>query len=102
VCTDTDGDTVCDEVDNCVDVANQNQNDTDGDGIGDICEGACEWCSTADPIGEISWLSDILINPICPATVKSSVYQGEQVFYIAYDCTGIPIADHPEAVVYDC
>jgi hypothetical protein len=35
---DTDGDGVCDDVDNCPDVANPDQSDADGDGIGDVCD----------------------------------------------------------------
>jgi hypothetical protein len=37
-CVDTDGDTICDDVDNCPQTANTNQVDTDGDGVGDACE----------------------------------------------------------------
>jgi cysteine-rich repeat protein len=35
---DTDGDTVCDELDNCVAIANATQADGDGDGLGDACD----------------------------------------------------------------
>ncbi len=37
-CVDTDGDGVCDSVDNCPLVYNPDQKDTDGDGIGDACD----------------------------------------------------------------
>ena len=37
-CVDTDGDGICDEVDNCVTVPNPDQTDTDGDGVGDACD----------------------------------------------------------------
>ena len=36
--TDTDGDGVDDDVDNCPSVANASQEDTDNDGLGDACE----------------------------------------------------------------
>ena len=37
---DSDGDGVCDEIDNCINTANADQADGDGDGIGDACD-AC-------------------------------------------------------------
>jgi len=37
---DTDGDLVCDELDNCIEIYNPNQEDSDNDGIGNEC--ACE------------------------------------------------------------
>jgi len=36
--SDTDGDGVLDEIDNCISIANPNQADCNGDGIGDACE----------------------------------------------------------------
>jgi len=41
-CLDSDTDGVCDDVDNCVQVANPNQEDADGDGVGDACDNCPE------------------------------------------------------------
>lgn len=37
--TDTDGDGVADELDNCPTTPNEDQDDSDGDGVGDACDG---------------------------------------------------------------
>jgi len=37
-CDDSDEDGVCDEDDNCVDTANEDQADLDSDGLGDVCD----------------------------------------------------------------
>ena len=37
-CTDDDGDGVCNEVDNCLDVSNPNQVDSNQDGYGNLCD----------------------------------------------------------------
>ncbi len=58
---DTDGDGICDDIDNCVVVANSDQADCDGDGEGDLCESdsdadgvpdACDVCTGSDTIGD--------------------------------------------------
>jgi Thrombospondin type 3 repeat len=43
-CVDTDGDGVCDNVDNCPAVANPGQQDSNGNGIGDACEPVIAKC----------------------------------------------------------
>ncbi|SDB65799.1 Por secretion system C-terminal sorting domain-containing protein [Flavobacteriaceae bacterium MAR_2010_188] len=40
ICTDTDGDGICDFEDNCPTTSNTDQADSDGDGIGDVCDNA--------------------------------------------------------------
>jgi len=46
LCVDTDGDTICDEEDNCVNTPNESQLDSNGNGIGDACEEFC--CALPD------------------------------------------------------
>ncbi len=46
-CTDTDGDLICDEDDNCISIANAEQDDGDGDGVGDVCDN-CSSISNSD------------------------------------------------------
>ncbi|MEM9884245.1 MAG: LamG-like jellyroll fold domain-containing protein, partial [Bacteroidota bacterium] len=38
ICADTDEDGICDEEDNCLNIANADQVDNDGDSIGDLCD----------------------------------------------------------------
>ncbi len=47
-CPDDDADGVCNQVDNCSDVANAGQTDAEGDGVGD----ACDQCPTASGAAE--------------------------------------------------
>jgi hypothetical protein len=45
---DTDGDGVCDDADNCPNVANPDQSDFDSDGIGDVCDADSDGDGIAD------------------------------------------------------
>ena len=59
---DSDGDGICDAVDNCPTVSNPGQEDSDGDGIGDACD-ACVGRGAADSDGD--GICDLADN--CPA-----------------------------------
>ncbi len=43
-CVDSDGDGICDDVDNCPKVPNPDQKDSNGNGVGDVCEPVVAKC----------------------------------------------------------
>ncbi len=57
---DSDGDTVRDALDNCVNSINPNQIDTDGDGIGDVCDDDDD----GDGILDIEDNCPLIVNPL--------------------------------------
>jgi hypothetical protein len=61
---DSDGDLVCDEVDNCPLVKNTNQADSDGDGIGDNCDTGTDPCAALGGDSDGDGVCDKLDN--CP------------------------------------
>jgi cysteine-rich repeat protein len=72
--TDTDGDQVRDNCDNCVDVPNADQADADGDAIGDACDPqtcgnavleAGEACDDGNVIDGDGCAADCTIEPVC-------------------------------------
>ncbi len=60
-CVDTDGDGVCDSVDNCPAVPNPDQKDSNGNGIGDACEPVIAICDV-DKDGDIDTIDLALIS----------------------------------------
>jgi hypothetical protein len=61
--TDTDGDGVPDETDNCPDVANPDQADTDGDGVGDACDEPPPTDTDGDGVPDETDNCDDVANP---------------------------------------
>jgi hypothetical protein len=61
-CTDTDGDGVCDDSDNCVLNANPGQEDSDGDGKGDLCDAKevldCRPAKASPANEQLTWPAD--------------------------------------------
>src|SRR3990170_6776643 len=60
VFADHDGDTIDDAVDNCPDVANEDQADTDGDGVGDACEPDSDGDGVIDDFDVCPGIDDII------------------------------------------
>ena len=67
--TDSDGDGVPDDEDNCPTVANPNQGDLDGDGLGDLCDNCPDVANPGqddvdeDGVGDLCDNCEIVVNP---------------------------------------
>jgi len=61
-CLDSDSDTVCDDVDNCVNVSNPSQSNNDSDSFGDLCD--------SDPCGQNTVANQS--NCVCDASFYNS------------------------------
>jgi hypothetical protein len=89
-CMDTDGDGVCDKIDNCPAIPNPNQADGDGDTHGDVCDN----CPTTpnlyqidhdmDGVGDACDNCDVVPNP------DQTDVDGDGVGDACDNCAGIP------------
>lgn len=70
-CADADGDGVCDDVDNCLLIANPGQEDADGDGIGDSCDNCVNTANANQLDSDGDGIGDVCDS--CPTVDNSSV-----------------------------
>jgi hypothetical protein len=100
-CVDTDGDTICDSQDNCVNTPNTSQSDSDNDGAGN----ACDVCPL-DPRDILADTHDpIFIGPSLPAdaTVECDALPPPPSAPLAIDtCPSLPVTvTHSQSTVGD-
>jgi len=87
--TDTDGDGIADDQDNCPTVANPHQRDTDGDGVGDRCDN-CRLVANADQAdADADGVGDAC--DLCAATT-ADVPQADGSLRIAVNADGCSIS----------
>ena len=86
--SDTDGDGIDDDIDNCLIDANPDQQDLDTDGIGDVCDDDCIFCAdvatgiTTFPIemvgfGGPGFISGVVVNGVNAMQVDGLVFREE-------------------------
>ncbi len=92
---DTDGDGICDDIDNCLDVQNANQADADGDGVGDACD-------TSDACSDLSISVEgttLTVNGLDGAAISQlQIFNAnwQVIFDCTQNCNATEIATLPE------
>lgn len=103
-CADRDQDSVCDDSDNCAEVANTDQADADRDGAGDACEpdagpapGACNpEAVPAMVMAGDGLLSNVRVNGMSsPVRVRRGQRVSVTIGYTFEECGAIPLPGQP-------
>ncbi len=68
-CADNDSDDICDVIDNCPTVANNDQLDTDSDGVGDVCDNCPQFNNPLQEDGDSDGVGDGCDN--CPSVANA-------------------------------
>lgn len=85
-CDDTDGDGVCDDVDNCPLNTNPDQADTDGDGVGDACDN-CLVTTNPDQLDTDSdGIGDVCDNCVNTANANQTDTDGDGIGDVCDNC----------------
>ena len=96
-CPDYDSDGICEDVDNCPDIANADQSDVDGDGIGDVCDNcpdACDNCPDDYNSNQLDADNDGIgdVCDFCPNDSTNDV-DGDGICGLTDNCPDVANAD---------
>ncbi len=103
-CADADHDSVCDDSDNCPDIANTNQADADRDGEGDACESDSGPAPSACNVEAVpamvmagdGALSNVRVNGMTsPVSVRKGQRLSVTIGYTFEECGLIPLPGQP-------
>jgi hypothetical protein len=94
-CTDTDGDGVCDDDDNCPNVANPNQENQDEDDLGDACDNCPSVSNPGQEDGDSDGIGDACDN--CPSVSNPGQEDGDSdgVGDVCDNCPSDPAKTEP-------
>lgn len=87
--TDTDGDGITDNIDNCINDANANQDDEDNDGIGDVCDSINNNITPPSTPSNLSAFSGLTECQIAVSWVDTSNNEDNFILVRTYDVNGI-------------
>ena len=92
-CTDTDGDGVCDDRDNCVYTPNPDQKDTDSDGVGDACDNCVNMPNPDQADSDGDGMGDVCDNCVNTPNPDQADSDGDGVGDACDNCVYTPNPD---------